>query len=280
MPCCGGAWGAYVMVVSINSYFNNTTSVAERISMTSNLLSNSFNRISSGSFSTKDSPANTLLITEYANYLVSSNSVAKNISDGASLSYTADNALSSIYASVSRARALAVQAANETLSDDDRSIVLAEYNQLVSGINNTIANTTYNGVGLLNGDASSLHIEAGVSESSPLAINIGDLTGVLGDVDLSSSEAASDSIAIIDSTLDTIATEQANVGAISNRFESAAASLATATLNLSAAKSMISDVDIAIEMATLTKNKLLLQAQIKALSSTYLISKSTFNLEV
>lgn len=268
------------MVISVNTYFNNSQSITNSISDTSRQLMNNFHRISSGSLRAQDNPANIALVAEYATQIASANAVARNISDGVSLSNTADNALSNIHSSVGRARALAVQAANETLSDEDRNAIVDEYNKIFSSVNDSIENTRYNGVGVLNGGASNLHIEAGVSSSSPLAVNIRDMSGILDGIDLSSADAANASIDEIDSALESIASEMANVGAMSNRFTSAANSVAVTYENLNASKSTINDIDIAIEVALSTKNKLLLMAQIKSLSETFLVNKSTFDIEV
>ena len=51
-----------------------------------------------------------------------------------------------------------------------------------------------------------------------------------------------------------------DIGAAQNRLNYAAANLATTVENISAAESVIRDVDMAAEMTTFTKNQILLQA--------------------
>ena len=73
-------------------------------------------------------------------------------------------------------------------------------------------------------------------------------------------------IGAVDNALDTVNGARAELGAISNRFESVVTSLQTSAESLSAARSRILDADFAAETANLTKNQILQQAGIAILS--------------
>ncbi|WP_421381666.1 flagellin [Bacillus salacetis] len=78
----------------------------------------------------------------------------RNIQDGISLLQTAEGGLSSIQEpNLLRLRELAVQAANDTLTNDDREQIQKEVEQIKQGINNIATNTQFNGRGLLDGTA-------------------------------------------------------------------------------------------------------------------------------
>ncbi|MGE5560899.1 MAG: flagellin, partial [Chloroflexota bacterium] len=64
----------------------------------------------------------------------------------------------------------------------------------------------------------------------------------------------------IQSALDRVSSQRANLGAVQNRLDHTIANLSTAAENLSAAESRIRDVDMASEMVTFTRNQILLQA--------------------
>jgi flagellin len=64
----------------------------------------------------------------------------------------------------------------------------------------------------------------------------------------------------IDAAISTLNTKRGDVGAAQNRLGYASANLATTMENVSAADSVIRDVDMAAEMTTFTKNQILLQA--------------------
>ncbi|WP_306009932.1 flagellin [Bacillus sp. MMSF_3328] len=75
----------------------------------------------------------------------------KNIQDAVSLIQTAENGLSEIGdSSLLRIRELAVEAASDTLTHQDRVYIQAEIDQLKQGINNVANNTHFNGIALLN----------------------------------------------------------------------------------------------------------------------------------
>ncbi|MDR7866335.1 MAG: flagellin [Sporomusaceae bacterium] len=72
--------------------------------------------------------------------------------------------------------------------------------------------------------------------------------------------AANVAIAVIDTAIQTVATERSKLGAGQNRLEHTINNLSASSENLSAAESRIRDVDMAKEMMTFTKLNILTQA--------------------
>ncbi|KQO04638.1 flagellin N-terminal helical domain-containing protein [Paenibacillus sp. Leaf72] len=79
---------------------------------------------------------------------------SRNIQDGISLIQTAEGAMQEIHAILQRMNELAVQTANGTYSDTDRKNSQNEFNQLQAEIDNIAEHTNFNGIKLLNGEAS------------------------------------------------------------------------------------------------------------------------------
>jgi flagellin len=79
------------------------------------------------------------------------NRASSNAQDGISLIQTAEGALAETHEMLKRMRELAVQAKNGTLTDDDRSAVNDEINQLQSEIDRISETTQFNGMNLLDG---------------------------------------------------------------------------------------------------------------------------------
>nr|WP_106781997.1 flagellin [Lysinibacillus timonensis] len=80
------------------------------------------------------------------------NQAGENIQDGLSLLNTADGAIANILdPNLQRIRELAIQAANDTLTDDDRLKIQQEVDQIIKGINDIATNTEFNGMALLAG---------------------------------------------------------------------------------------------------------------------------------
>lgn len=80
------------------------------------------------------------------------NQAGENIQDGLSLINTADGGLANILdPNLQRLRELAIQASNDTLTDDDRQKVQQEVDQIINGISDITSNTEFNGMSLLSG---------------------------------------------------------------------------------------------------------------------------------
>ena len=75
-----------------------------------------------------------------------------------------------------------------------------------------------------------------------------------------------DLITAIDSAVQTVSAQRAELGALQNRFEHSIANLGVASENTAASLSRIRDVDMAREMTTFTRNQVLLQAGTAMLS--------------
>lgn len=73
----------------------------------------------------------------------------RNIQDGISLVQVTDSGLGQIMDQLQRARELAVQAANDTLTSEDRQNLQKEIDQLVKGIDHVANNTEFNTINVL-----------------------------------------------------------------------------------------------------------------------------------
>lgn len=118
-----------------------------------NAMSVSIQKLSSGIKITgaKDNPSG-LAMAKRMNSQIQGLSVAKqNSSDAISIVQIADGALSEIHEILQRMNELSVKAANGTLTDEDRSIINNEIQQLQEEINRIAETTQYNGQNLLDG---------------------------------------------------------------------------------------------------------------------------------
>lgn len=77
-----------------------------------------------------------------------------NASDGIYVVQTAEGALSEVESILQRARELAVQAADESYSDDDREAIQKEINQILQEVDRISSDTEYNTMSLLDGTLS------------------------------------------------------------------------------------------------------------------------------
>ena len=187
----------------------------------------------------------------------------RNVQDGISMVQTAEGALEEAGNIAQRMRELGVQAGNDTLSDDDRTKVKKELEQLQDEMKKISEETKFNGKKLLN-TAGTFTIQAGAN-SETRTVETADLSSIakslsLTSANISSSTDAQSFVTKVDKALSSINDARSALGAMQNRLEYTANNLTTSTENLTAAESRIRDVDVAKEMVTLSKLNILNQA--------------------
>jgi flagellin len=212
---------------------------------------------------------------------------SRNAQDGISLIQTAEGALNETHSILQRMRELAVQAANDTNTIEDRKELQKEVNELIDEIDRIAETTEFNTQKLLgkksgttftsSGQSFTFHIGANQDQKITLTINAMDSShigsgssGILSlkvsDVETATSggiltqSGANKAITNIDKAIQMVSAERSKLGAYQNRLEHTINNLGTASENLTAAESRIRDVDMAKEMMEFTKMSILQQA--------------------
>ncbi len=194
----------------------------------------------------------------------------RNANDGVSLVQTAEGALAEDSNILTRLKELAVQARNGTTSSSDRATLDEEFQSLIGALSRNADSTTYGGVQLLDGTASTITFQVGDGTSA----GVDTFTASLADVSTGSTGLNVSSLSIdtactttidsvidsLDTAIDTVNSARGRFGAAQNRLSSTIASLSISIENLTAAESRIRDVDVAFESADLTRNSILQQA--------------------
>ena len=196
------------------------------------------------------------------------NQAERNSQDAISLIQTAEGALNETHSILQRMRELAVQAASDTNTDDDRTELQKEIEQLLQEIDRISTDTEFNTMTLLNGDyaTSALTFQVGANSGQVVTIQLNDMSATTGltlstdNVNLDSQVSASAAITTIDEAISTVSSERAKLGAMQNRLEHTINNLGTTSENLTASEARIRDVDMAKEMMEFTKNSILQQA--------------------
>ena len=128
------------------------------VNSTSNALQKSIAKLSSGLRinSAADDAAGLAISEKMRAQINGLDRAVSNAEDGVSLIQTAEGALSETHSMLQRMRELSVQAANDTLTQQDRSYIQEEVDQLREEITRVGNTTQFNTKKLLNGDASAL----------------------------------------------------------------------------------------------------------------------------
>jgi flagellin len=193
----------------------------------------------------------------------------RNANDGISVIQVAEGAMEQMTEILIRMRELSVQAANGSLTDEDRGFLNVEFNSLTEELDRIANVTSFNGTQLLDGSASAgiaFQVGANNTVNDRITISIASLNSgtiasqPLSNQTISTIAGARSSLDVIDGAINSIASQRADLGAAQNRLSVTIENLGTAVENLSASKARIADADIAKETAELTKYQILIQA--------------------
>jgi flagellin len=171
---------------------------------------------------------------------------------------------------VQRQRDLALQASNDTLTNQQRQGLDTEYQSLtqeidrISGSAQFNTQTVANGQGLAAGNA---QIQAGANAGDQIQMPATNMSaaslGITG-TSIATGAGAQAALSKLDNALDTLNTQRSSIGSMTNAFESVRNNLSVEDINTQAAQSVLQDQDMAAGLAELTKTKLLLESGTQA----------------
>jgi flagellin len=217
----------------------------------------------------------------------------RNTEDGMSFVQTAEGYLSQTSQIIQRIRVMAIQSANGIYSNSDRQLIQVEVSALVDEVDRIASQAEFNRFKVLTGEFSkvspkaSMWFHLGANQNQRERVYIGTMTAqafkfkdATGKVilTLSSPGGANDALGVLDSSLQVLAKQRADLGAYYNRLEMTAKGLMTAYENIQAAESRIRDADMAEEMVDFTKNQILVQTGTSMLAQANVQSQSVLRL--
>ena len=256
----------------------NTPSLSAQrsLGMTNKRMNDNLRKLSSGERITRASDdAAGLAISENLKAQIRGSRQAKrNANDAISMIQTSEGGLSEISNIIIRLRELAIQAASDTVGEQERGFSDIEFQQLKEEVDRISKASEFNGIKLLDGTGGILEFQVGVHNDPILDRLRYDGTkanttlvslGLSGET-VSTKEGAQTTLSKLDDALVQINGVRAELGATQNRLSSTINNLAVSDENLSAAKSRIRDVDVASETADLARNQILVQAGTSVLS--------------
>lgn len=245
-----------------------------------NALSTSFERLSSGFRINRasDDAAGLQITDRMTSQITGLNQAVRNANDAISLTQTIEGALDETTTALQRIRQLAIQSQNGINSSADRLALQKEVSALKTEITRISTDSQFNGVDILTGGFSAVFL-VGANAGQTISVNMSAsnrLNGLSGfsaaglGLDSSASVAtaseASSLLATVDTAISSIGGARADLGALTNRFQSTIRNLSNISENVSAAQSRIKDTDFASETAALTKNQIIQQASTTVLS--------------
>jgi flagellin len=236
----------------------------------------SLEKLASGSRITKaaDDAAGLAISEKMKSNIRSLRQDMRNANDGISMIQTAEGAMNETGNILTRFRELSIQSASDTIGDTERRFIDKEVQQLKGEVDRIAQSTEYNGQKLLNGEGKKLEIQIGLNNNAEqdrfhFDTAKTDITsnrlGVQS-ITVATKEEAQNNLATIDSAIQNLSENRAEMGALQNRLQSSINNMEIYNENLSGANSRIRDVDMASETAELTKNNILSSAGVSVLS--------------
>ncbi|ORL49089.1 flagellin [Pseudomonas putida] len=171
------------MALTVNT---NITSlgVQKNLTRASDALGTSMSRLSSGLKinSAKDDAAGLQISNRLTSQIKGLSVAVKNANDGISIAQTAEGAMQETTSILQRMRELALQSANGSNSDEDRTSLQQEFTALTGELNRISSTTTFGGRNLLDGSFSNTSFQVGASANETISFGMGNVsaTGLKG----------------------------------------------------------------------------------------------------
>jgi len=212
--------------------------------------------------SAKDDAAGLAISQNMTSVIRGLNMAVRNLNDGVNMIQTADGAMIEQTNMLQRMRELAVQASNGTNSPAQTTYLNVEFQALVTQIGSISSQTTWNGMNLMNA-TSTFSFQSGASSGQTISVVVTSMsTANLGisTASISSASYAAASIATLDTAINSINSQRAQLGAGINRMAYAADNMTNVSSNTTASRSAIMDTDYALATTQLAKNQIIQQA--------------------
>ena len=276
----------------INTNISSLTA-QEAAKNTNNSLSSSLEKLSSGLKINKasDDASGLAIADKLRTQVTSIDQGVANGNSAVSLLQIADKSMAEQSTILDTIKAKLIQANTDTTSDAGRTAIAGDIAKLLEQLTNIGEQTNYNGRQLISGSdgatAASVHTFQ-VGEKNTDTITTGTInantTGLgLGALSTAANATLTKTIAaaqqtVVNKAITTLNSYRADIGSTQNQVESAVRNLMTQSTNLSAAESVIRDVDYAEESANFNKQNIISQAGSYAISQANTVQQNVLKL--
>ncbi|MBQ9150556.1 flagellin FliC, partial [bacterium] len=290
------------MAVVINTNVDSLK-IQSLLTNSTNKMSQAMQRMSSGLkiLNAKDDAAGTVISAKMQVQLNGNKIAQTNVQNANALLSTAEGNLDVIQDNMTRIRDLTLQAKNGTYSADEIEAMQDEVSQRMKEIDRINQSAEYSSLKLFGGtelaNGATFQVGADYGESNTIstdstlfeAVNFSAMTGVTStNFNLTGFDKAAKTkfttaptgvddindckndydvaIKALDAAISKITDKKSEIGSVGNRMDSALATLTTQYENLSSAKSIITDADVAAEASNFTQQQILQQVSTSLLA--------------
>lgn len=247
------------MVINTNI---SAQSSARLLMESSNLLSKSLSRLSSGSklVSPEDDVAGQAVSARFDAQISRIGAAKGNVANAVSFNQTQDGFLKKVASALDRMSELSILSQDVTKSSADRGLYQKEFTTLGSYITD-LATKDFNGVSLFNGGSLAVTIdsEGNTFTMNNVTLSSGTYTNATS-ASVATTTGAVSALSAVKLAIAQLATDRAGVGANVSRLNSTVDQLGVLRDNLTSANSRIKDVDVAEESTQFARYNILVQA--------------------
>jgi len=247
------------MVINTNT---SAQSSAALLGQSSTMLAKSLARLSSGSkiVSPADDSAGLAVSMKLNAQISRTNAAQSNVGNAISFNQTQDGYLSKVNDALNRMSELSVLAQDVTKTTSDRTLYNQEFSTLSTYVGD-VATKDFNGVSLFSGNTLSVTSDSDGNAFSNVGVNLGNTTYTTATGSSIDTVAhAATALTNVKAAINQLASDRANIGSNIESLGYYNDQLGSLSNNLSAAKSRITDVDVAQESTNYAKANILVQS--------------------
>ena len=282
--------------MKINTNVSSLTA-QEAATNTNNSIKNSLEKLSTGLRINKasDDASGLAIADKLRTQVTSINQGIANGNSAITLLQIADKSMDEQSKILDTVKSKLIQANTATTSTAGRNSIGKDISKLLEQLDNIAKQVNYNGIQLLQADAtlgsssSSEPHSFQIGEKASDMINLGAIRANTSGLSLGSIKdlktagsltrsLASSSQIVVDNAITTLNTYRGEVGSTQNQIESAVRNLMTQSTNIKNAEAIIRDVDYAAESANFNKLNIISQAGSYAISQSNAVSQNVLRL--
>lgn len=229
----------------------------------------------------QDDPAGLAIAERLASDATVFKQASNNVNYGQSLIAIKDGALEQVSQIGTRLQELSTQAANGTLSDEQRGAIQNEYDALTQEADRIVASTEFNGQKVFSGSSTSIQVGVDSGADSQIAISGNDISAQISGLRAQNISTQENAKAALDNAKNfnaSVSSERGKLGAASSRLETAAQNISVAAENLRSAESRIRDVDVADEVAKKVASNIRAQGAVSSFAQSKLSAANVLKL--
>ena len=275
------------MLSAYNSYKIATNDIEKNIE-----------KISTGSRIPKfsDDSVDSASVVRMTNKIAALEQANRNVKNSQDLLITADTGIAQVRSIVERLKEIGIESASDVITQEERTILSAEYEQLLEEVEFVISTTKYNGIELLDGTFLNKTVAIGINDDpdQQVQISLGDASAdILGrtiqvagtdtlfsvaDSSVSDTSNSADSVETLDAALEQLIEYQSRIGASIRRFDFTITNLEGMILQTENNKNSLTALDEAREITNMTVNQIKQQTALAMMAQAQSLSHAIFQL--